>query len=43
MNVAVMTSGALCLCAQVPVAQAGLRASVGGNLPIALRDCEFAR
>jgi hypothetical protein len=28
MNVAVMTSGALCLCAQVPAAQASARASV---------------
>lgn len=31
MNVAVMTSGALCLCAQVPAAQASARASVAGN------------
>ena len=34
MNAAVMTSGALCLCGQVPIAQASARASVGGNLRI---------
>lgn len=39
MNVAAMTSGALCLCTQVPAAQASSRASFGGNgLPIAAYD-----
>ncbi|KAG0620369.1 hypothetical protein M758_4G210700 [Ceratodon purpureus] len=46
MNAAVMTSGALCLCGQVPIAQASARASVGGSekgrVPALLRAVDGA-